>query len=234
MSTLILPNTAMKINISLADDHQLVRKGIRLLLENINGFNVLTEAANGKELVEQIEKMERVNEMPDIVLVDVNMPIMDGWEAVSILREKYADLRIVALSVNDELETIRSMIRKGANAYLFKDSTPEMFEKVLKEVHENGFYYSAEVVKSLTMPDKSVEAELLRDKHLELISTLTEREKEFVKLCCSENSYKEIAEIMVLSVNTINGYRENVFHKLKVKTRTGLVIIALNTGVLDD
>lgn len=232
MSTLLLPNTAMEINISLADDHQLVRKGIRLLLENINGFKVLTEAANGKELVEQIEKMEQSAEMPDIVLIDVNMPIMDGGEAVKILREKYPELKIVALSVNDELETIRDMIRNGANAYLFKDSTPEMFEKVLKEVHENGFYYSAEVVKSLTMPDKSAEAQRIRDKHLAMIATLTEREKEFVRHCCSESTYKEIAEAMALSSNTINGYRENVFHKLNIKTRTGLVIIALNTGMV--
>ncbi|MBP7166512.1 MAG: response regulator transcription factor [Bacteroidia bacterium] len=222
----------MKINISLADDHQLVRKGIRLLLENINGFTVLSEAANGKELVEQIELREQNGDMPDIVLIDVNMPIMDGGEAVKILRDKYADLKIVALSVNDELETIRNMIRKGANAYLFKDSTPEMFEKVLKEVHENGFYYSAEVVKSLTMNEKSAESQHMRDHYMRLLSTLSAREKEFVILCCSEKTYKQIGDDMGVSQHTVHGYRESVFYKLEIKTRTGLVIFALTTGMV--
>lgn len=222
----------MKINISLADDHQLVRKGIRLLLENINDFTVLTEAANGKELIEQIEQREKLGDMPDIVLIDVNMPIMDGGEAVKILREKYLDLKIVALSVNDEMETIRYMIRKGANAYLFKDSTPEMFEKVLKEVHESGFYYSEEVVRSLTVSDKTSDSQQMREHYLRLLPNLSAREKEFVILTCSERTYKQIGDDMGVTLHTVHGYRESVFYKLEIKNRTGLVIFALTTGLV--
>jgi two-component system invasion response regulator UvrY len=121
----------MTIRIALADDHQLVRKGIRLLLESIEGFKVVAEAANGKELIEEIAN---INRLPDIALIDVNMPVMDGHETVSVLRAKYPELRLIALSVNNDLHVIREMVRLGANAYLFKDSSPAVFRTVLQEV----------------------------------------------------------------------------------------------------
>lgn len=220
----------MNINIALTDDHQLVRKGIRLLLENINGFKVVFEAGNGKELIEQMDKQKK--NQPDIVLVDVNMPVMEGPEAVKILREKYPDLRIVALSVNTDMENIRNMIRSGANAYLFKDSTPEMFEKVLREVYENGFFYSAEVVKSLTTNTPAGERKDKEQKrNEELLNQLTAREKEFLVHCCSEQTYRQIADNMGISQHTVNGYRESVFQKLDIRSRTGLVMYAVNMGL---
>ncbi len=217
----------MAITIALADDHQLVRKGIRMLLENIKEFKVVTEAANGKDLIGNIAALPK---LPDLVLVDVNMPIMDGHETVSTLRASYPDLRIIALSVSDELTVIREMIRLGANAYLFKDSTPELFRKVLMEVYAKGFFYDKQVIDSLLLPDAAKDRNKGQE-HL-MLRDLTNREKEFVHLCCSEFTYKEIAGKMGVGQRTVDGYRESVFDKLNVKSRTGIVLFAFKAGVV--
>lgn len=217
----------MAVKIALADDHQLVRKGIRLLLENIKNFQVVTEAENGKELIDQIRALDQ---LPDLVLVDVNMPVMDGKETVKILRNDYPELRIVALSVDTDLAIIRELIRLGANAYLFKDSSPDVFRKVLLEVNEKGFSYSKDVIDSLLIPERSGKTEpgsYLAQQHLQ---KLTARELEFIKLCCSEYTYKEIAEKMNVSQRTVDGYRESTFDKLNIKSRTGLVLFAFHSG----
>lgn len=212
------------ITIALADDHQLVRKGIRLLLENIRNFKVVVEASNGKELVDAIAAMKQ---LPQLVLVDVNMPVMNGREAVEILRNNHPDLRIIALSVNDELPVIREMIRTGANAYLFKDSSPEKFRQVIEEVCEKGFYYDKQVIESLMLPDHGGG----RQPFQKQLNLLTNREMEFIRHCCTELTYKEIADLMKVSQRTVDGYRESLFDKLNVKSRTGLVLFAVNTGV---
>jgi two-component system, NarL family, invasion response regulator UvrY len=218
----------MAVTIAIADDHQLVRKGIRLLLENIKEFKVVSEASNGKELLEQLASLAKI---PDLVLVDVNMPVMDGQETVAKLRDMYPQVKIIALSVNDQLHVIRDMIRLGANAYLFKDSSPEMFRKVLQEVYTKGFFYDQQVIDSLLIPDKNLKGQPPGNYHLKMINDLTNREMEFVKYCCSEFTYKEIADKMGVSQRTVDGYRENTFDKLNVKSRTGIVLFAVQAGI---
>ena len=217
----------MSVKIALADDHQLVRKGIRLLLENIKNFQVVTEAENGKELIDRIRALEH---LPDLVLVDVNMPVMDGKETVKILRNDYPDLKIVALSVDTDLAIIRELIRLGANAYLFKDSSPDVFRKVLLEVNEKGFSYSKDVIDSLLIPERSGKTDQGSYQLQQHLQKLTARELEFIKLCCSEYTYKEIAEKMNVSQRTVDGYRESTFDKLNIKSRTGLVLFAFHSG----
>jgi DNA-binding NarL/FixJ family response regulator len=218
----------MSIRIALADDHQLVRKGIRLLLENIKDFKVVTEAANGKELIDQIKAL---GELPDLVLIDVNMPVMDGPETVAALRSDYPDLKLVALSVNTDLPMIRELIRLGANAYLFKDSSPEVFRQVLLEVNEKGFSYSKHVIDSLLIPEKPGANGNNHQYRQQQMQQLTARELEFIKHCCSEYTYKEIADKMSVSQRTVDGYRESTFDKLNIKSRTGLVLFAFHSGV---
>jgi RNA polymerase sigma factor (sigma-70 family) len=218
----------MPIQIALADDHQLVRKGIRLLLENIKGFQVIIEASDGQDLIDQIRKRETP---PDLVLVDVNMPVMGGAETVQALRELYPDLKMVALSVDTDLPVIRELIRLGANAYLFKDSSPDVFRQVLLEVNEKGFSYSREVIDSLLLPEKNASRNS-KERYLEKqMRELTSRELEFLKLCCSELTYKEVADQMGVSQRTVDGYRESLFDKLDIRSRTGLVLFAVNAGV---
>ncbi len=219
----------MSVSIALADDHQLVRKGIRLLLENISEFNVVAEAANGREL---LDILSNLSVLPDLVLVDVNMPVMNGQETVQDLRSRYPELRIVALSIYNQLPVIREMIRLGANAYLFKDSSPEMFRKVLHEVHTKGFYYDRQVVDSLLMPEAQEKTAGGESRMQKMIQELTAREREFICYCCSEYTYKEIADKMGVSQRTVDGYRENTFDKLNVKSRTGIVMFAFQAGIM--
>jgi DNA-binding NarL/FixJ family response regulator len=216
----------MHTTIALADDHQLVRKGIRLLLEDIGKFKVIIEAGNGRELIDLIEE---ASALPELVLVDVNMPVMNGFDTVLELKEKFPELKMIALSVNDELHIIRDMIKAGANAYLFKDSSPEMFEKVLREVSEKGFYYSKSVVDSLISTEKG--PAMQRSSEQDQLQNLSNREREFIKLCCSEMTYKEIADIMNVSQRTVDGYRESTFDKLNIKSRTGVVLFAFRSGL---
>jgi DNA-binding NarL/FixJ family response regulator len=215
----------MAITIALADDHQLVRKGIRLLLENIKDFKVLIDAADGRELIDRIEALAK---KPDLVLVDVNMPVMSGQETVKYLRDQYPDLRIVALSVLDQLTVVREMIRLGANAYLFKDSSPETFHKVLLEVHNHGHYYDQRVIDSMMLHDSTHATKSAYQKKL---GELTARELTFLNHCCSELTYKEIADRMGISLRTVDGYRDSLFDKLHLKSRTGLVLFAVESGL---
>ena len=217
----------MAVTIALADDHQLVRKGIRLLLENIDDFKVTVDVANGKELIDSIDS---TGTLPDLVLVDVNMPVMSGQETVTYLRAKYRDLKIIALSVNDQVPIIKEMIALGANAYLYKDSSPETFQKVLLEVYNKGFYYDQSVVESL-LTDTSSNNYKPKSELQNMLVGITSREMLFMNHCCSELTYKEIAQLMGVSQRTVDGYRENLFDKLNVKSRTGLVLFAVQAGV---
>jgi len=206
----------MSVTIAIADDHLLVRKGIRLLLENIKDFKVVIDVDNGKELITQIELQKNI---PDLVLVDVNMPVMSGQETVKYLRENYKELRIVALSV----------LELGANAYLFKDSSPETFQKVLLEVYHHGHYYDQIVINSLMVWDTKVShpASTIQKQ----LAELSTRELTFLNYCCSELTYKEIADKMGVSQRTVDGYRESLFDKLNIKSRTGLVLFAVESDL---
>lgn len=223
----------MYITVALADDHQLVRRGIRLLLEELQAFEVVLEASNGKQLIDGLNTLEQ---LPNMVLIDVHMPVMDGVETVQILNKKYPKLALVALSVSNDLKVVRDMIKAGANAYLNKDADPEEVRHVLMEVQDKGFYYDQKVIESLSVaeeeePDPRVfgsgKAKALR----EMTKLLTEREIAFLRLCCSELAYKEIAAAMGLSPYTIEGYRSSICEKLKICSRTGLVLFAIQAGI---
>lgn len=222
----------MEIKIGLVDDHHLIRKGIRSLLGNLNNYEVVLEASNGKEMIQQLETAEM---LPEIILIDVNMPVMGGVEAVKIVTDKFPDIKMIALSVSDDVKTIKEMIGAGAKAYLFKDSSPELFLNVLVQVKENGFFYDKVVIESLMLANKPPSWENKKKDNYKSqlqVQELTLREIEFIQYCCSELTYKEIAEKMKLSYRTIDGHREAVFTKLEVKSRTGLVIFAIYLGLV--
>ena len=224
----------MKIKVAIVDDHHLVRKGLRLLLDNLNDFEILYEASNGEEFF----ALYNSNEIkPDIVLIDVNMPVMNGVQTTRLLEEKNDKIRKVALSVNTDLETVRSMIKAGACAYLFKDASPETFHQVLMKVYSDGFFYDKHVIQSL-VPEIGEQSKFNttytpeeKNEDMELLRQLSARELTFLNYCCSELTYKEIADEMEITSRTVDGYRESLFYKLRIKSRIGLVIFAIKTGV---
>jgi two-component system, NarL family, invasion response regulator UvrY len=220
-----------KIKIALVDDHQLIRKGLRLLFESFGKFEIIFEAANGKDL---IHWLTTITEKPDIIVVDVAMPIMDGFETASAITGTYNGIKIVALSVYDDMQSVNKMIESGAHAYLLKDAAPNVVLDTLLQVHQHGFYYSQHVIDSIMQSKlKAIEQTEIKRSGIILkpIDTITAREKEFIKLCCSELTYKEIADRMSVSQRTVDGYREAVFSKLDLKSRTGIVLFAFHQGL---
>lgn len=203
--------------IVVVDDHTLLSQAISGLVNSFEDFEVLYTCKNGKELIDQLRFPDK---HPDIILMDVNMPIMDGIETTTYLNEHHPDILVLALSVEEDDHTILKMIRAGAKGYLLKDTEKSVLEKALKELTSNGYYHTNTVSKLLV---KSLEGSSA--------DTLKEREIEFIKHACTEMTYNEIAEVMFLSPKTVQGYRDSVFSKLNLKNRTGLVIYALKKGL---
>ena len=210
--------------IALADDHVLLRNGLASLIKNF-GHDVLFEANNGEDLVKLIKEGKR----PDLVLMDINMPVKDGYETASWLKENYPEIKVLALSMLDDENAIIRMIKNGARGYVLKESEPGELRDAINAVLHKGFYYSEMVTGRLV---HSISGTDVASHTSQQVMQLTEREIEFLKLACSEMTYKEIAAAMHLSPRTIDGYRDALFLKLDIKTRTGLVIYAIKNGIV--
>jgi len=210
--------------IALADDHVLLRNGLASLIKNF-GHEVLFEANNGEDLIRLIEKGKK----PDLILMDINMPVKDGYETSSWLRENYPEIKILALSMLDDENAIIRMIKNGARGYLLKESEPGELRDAINAVLQKGFYYSEMVTGRLV---HSISGHDNESYNSQQVIQLTEREIEFLKFACTEMTYKEIAAEMHLSPRTIDGYRDALFLKLDIKTRTGLVIYAIKNGIV--
>ncbi len=209
------------IRIGIVDDHQLFVKSVSLMLTTFKDYKVVIEALNGKDLQ---EKLAKSNDLPDIMLVDVNMPVMNGVETVKWLSTAYPQVKLVALSMNDNDQVIIDMIRGGCCAYLLKDTHPDELEKALNEIHLKG-YYNADA--SNINYRRLLKAE--QDKEL---LNLSEKEKIFLQHACSDKTYKQIAAEMGLSERTIDGYRETLFQKMKVQSRVGLCLEAVRRDIV--
>jgi len=217
------------LHLALADDHNLVRSGLKALLNGFEEFNVLCEVSNGLELLQWLRSNPV---LPDIVLLDVGMPVMDGFVTALKLHEEFPNIKVVALSVYNEAQTIARMIENGAHAYLLKDAEPDVVRETLMHVHSKGYYYSQHVLESVMQTKLSALEATSSTSHntIRPIDTITQREREFIQLCCSELTYKEIADRMGVSQRTVDGYRESVFSKLELKSRTGIVLFAVQQG----
>lgn len=209
------------INIIIVDDHLLFSQALHGLVSNFKEFNVLAVLNNGKELVEYISEGKP---LPEIILMDIQMPIMNGIEATNWLKDNKPEIKVLALSMECDETTILAMLRAGAKGYLLKDIHPDILHHALNQVNLNGFYYTDSIantlLNSISKPEKP--------KNIEL----KDRELEFLKLSVSEKTYREIAEVMCLSPKTLENYRESLFEKLEVKTRIGLVIYAIKEKVV--
>lgn len=213
--------TNTPISIVIVDDHLLLAKSLKQLIDSFSGFEVLYHAVNGKELQEKLLKIKAV---PDIILLDLNMPVMNGFETASWLTKTHPEIKIVALSMDDDEYKIMKMLMNGAKGYFLKDIHPEELRKALLEVHEKGYFHTEKVSKTLI---NSLQHEQRSEK-----IEFKEKELEFMQLACSEMTYKEIADKMNLSPKTIDGYRQELFRKLDVKNRIGLVLFGLKNNII--
>lgn len=207
--------------IVLIDDHTLLRNGLASLVKNL-GHEVLFEADNGKHFIEQLQPAV----LPDIILLDINMPEMDGYETAQWLKERYPTIKILALSMYDSENSIIRMLKYGAKGYILKDSEPIELKVAIEALINKGFYYS-ELVSG-----KLIHAINQLDNIDAGINKLNQKEIDFLKYACSEMTYKEIAEKMFVSPRTIDGYRDALFEKLKIKTRVGLVLYAIKNDII--
>jgi DNA-binding NarL/FixJ family response regulator len=209
----------MKIPIGIVDDHQLFLKSLALMLESFNNYSVVLMAINGKDLQEKISK----ENLPAIMLIDVNMPVMDGIATATWLKKNYPSIKLVALSMNDTDKTIIAMLKAGCCSYLLKDTHPDAFEKALYEIYLKGFHNA---------DASNINYSMLLRSEKEKIS-LKEKEKKFLQYACSELSYKEIASLMNVGERTVDGYREILFKKFNVQTRIGLILEAIRRDLVD-
>ena len=216
-------NPTRKIQVAITDDHTLLRNALARLVNSFEGYSVLLEADNGKDLRNKIIK----NIVPDVVLLDINMPDMDGFETTQWLRKNYPYIKILALSMLSDEKTIIKMFRLGATGYLMKNTDAEELKKALDAViNKNVYlseYVSAKLVSGLyTGKEENIKPVLLN-----------ERERDFLRWVCTELTYKEIAEKMNLSARTVDDYRQSLFNKLKVHSRVGLVMYAIRNGIVE-
>lgn len=209
----------MKTTIGIVDDHILFSSSLSLMLKSFRDYEVVIEAQNGKDLQEKISTLPL---LPSLLLIDVNMPVMNGLETARWVNSQFPEIKLVALSMNDTDKTVIDMFKAGCCAYLLKETHPDELEKALQEIIQKG-YYNADA--SNINFRRLLEAE----KEAVLIS---EREMVFLQYACSDMTYKEIASLMNLSERTIDGYREALFGKLKVQSRVGLAMEAIRKGLV--
>lgn len=208
----------MKHSIVIVDDHILLSQALSGLINSFENFEVTYLCKNGADLT---EKLKFENNIPEIILMDVNMPIMNGIETTAWLKEHHPEIKVLALSLEEHDQTIIKMLKAGAKGYLLKDVEKDELEKALNELINNGFYHSNTVTNILLSSINGNTPKV----------TFKDNEIKFMQLACSEMTYKEIADHMCLSPKTIDGYRDNLFEKLQVKNRTGLVVYAIKNKI---
>jgi two-component system invasion response regulator UvrY len=212
-------------NIVLVDDHSLLRNGLAELVKS-QGHTVLFEADNGKDFLANLD----TKLLPDIVLMDINMPEMDGFETAQWIKANHPEIKVLALSMYDNETSIIRMLKCGAKGYILKDSEPAELKAAIHALMDKGFYYSDLVSGKLMHAINKLDDE---SDGLKSLVPLNDRETAFLKYSCSELTYKEIADKMFVSPRTIDGYRDALFEKLHVKTRVGLVMYAIRNGVVN-
>jgi len=209
----------METQVASVDDHHLFRSEIASIIQKLEGYHVIFEASNGGELIGNI----MLGHKPDIVVLDINMPVMNGINTVSWLRSAQPEIKLIVLSTSDAPEKVLAMLKLGIKGYLLKSSEPYEYEQALKKVSHNDIYYPDFVTKYLL---DTIHPPTDHNK-------LNLREIEFLKLASSELTYKEIADQMRVSVRTVDGYRDQLFDKLHVKSRVGLVLYAIKNKLIN-
>lgn len=211
------------IQVGVADDHILLRSALARLINSFESYKVIFEASNGTEVKDKLNK----HVIPDVMLLDVNMPETDGYETARWIYKNYPQVKVLALSMFSDEGTIIRMLRLGAKGYIMKNAEPEELKLALDSVLQKDFYLS-----------ELISGKIISGLHKDMDNphepvSLTEKEKEFLKWVCTELTYKDIAGKMFVSPRTVDDYRNSLFEKLNVKTRVGLVIFAIKHNMVE-
>lgn len=212
------------IKIVLVDDHVLLRKGLVSLIAKLS-YKVIYECCNGQDLINQINK----HELPDVILMDINMPIMDGYSATFWLKNNYPNIHVIALTMYDDDNAVIRMIKNGAKGFILKDCEPDQLKQAIHSIMTKGYFYSDLLTGKLIHSINQMNDE---DSSASGLLKLNEKEITFLKLVSTEMTYKQIAERMHYSPRTIDGFRDQLFEKLNIKSRVGLVIYAIKNGIV--
>lgn len=211
-------NSQPLIRVAIADDHTVMRKGIAGLINKFENIRVVMEAGDGQALLEQLKSAKA---LPDICILDYSMPEMNGHETLLEIKKRFPAVKVMALSMFDNEYNILQMLSGGAGGYLLKDCQPEVLNAALRSIYTTGVYYSDGVPKEKFETSKE-----------KISSQLSEKEKQYLHLCCQGLLDKEIAEQMNISPRSVEPYRQSLCKKFKVKNKTDLIIFAIETGIV--
>lgn len=207
--------------IAVVDDHALFRKGLVALLSEFENIEVTIEASNGKELFEKLKEG-----VPDVIFLDLEMPVMNGFEATQLLRVRYPSARIIILTMHYEEELMHHMIEQGAHAFLSKNADVAVLHAALGSVISHGYYFDFDITRALAKG-------ISRNRFDNRASDLSGKEIEVLRLICQQNTNREIADKLCLSPKTVDTYRGRIFAKTGVKNAVGLAFYALKCGLVD-
>ncbi|WP_435353885.1 response regulator [Emticicia sp. SJ17W-69] len=213
-----------KIQIAVVDDHSLFRKGMISILQQVIDFEVVMEATNGQEFLDKLP-----TQAIDVVLMDLQMPVLDGIKTTEIVRAKYPETKVLILSMHDEDQFVLHLMEIGANGYLLKDTDPEEVEKAIRKVYETDIYFSDFVSKiMLRKMNRKTQQE---NKIFNYKTDLSERELQVLKYICEGLTTAEIGDIVALSPRTVEGHRLRMMEKLGLKNTAGLVAFAIRNNL---
>lgn len=211
------------VTIIIADDHSLFRKGLKNIIESLGDhYKVIGECSNGEEL---IVALKRAKILPTIAILDINMPVADGFQAIQWMNSNCPEVPVLVVSMIEKEQTILRMLKMGARGYLSKDVETIDLKRAIDAIVEKGFYYTDFLTGRLVH-------ELRKDSAKKAGDDLNARELEVLKLACSEFTYKQIADQLFLSIKTIDSYRDNLFKKTGATSRVGLVIYAIRNNIV--
>jgi DNA-binding NarL/FixJ family response regulator len=223
----------MTYSIALVDDHHLIRAGVAGMVNALGGYRVSVEAGNGRELVNMLQaQVDSGTGWPDIAIVDLNMPVMDGYETLNWLRKNAPKVRPLVLTFDAADDAMVKAVHAGARGFILKNARPDQLKNALDALMMTGYYYTDQVHAAiLREPDKQLRHERERE---ELLAQITPRELDFLRFVCSEQefTYDQIAESMGVHRRTVDHFRQGLFEKLHIKSKTGLVLFAMRYGIV--
>ena len=216
-------NEKNKILIAIADDSKIFREGLKKCIASDKTLEVISEAENGEDLINSFEKKQ-----PDVVIMDLKMPIMDGMEATQIIRKRFPTVRVLVVTMYEDDKFIIHLMEIGANGYLLKNTEPDEIRKSIYAVHGNGYYFNDLVNKALLK--KLIMKNNFQPSFHQNIE-FSEREQEVLKMICEEKTAAEIAKETFLSPGSVEGIRQRLIEKVGVRNTAGLVMFAIKNGI---